>query len=169
MRRIHALFAAVLIAAFAAPTAAAAPAQKAKAAAPVMMPTAQRQAVALMTAGRVERGLAALPQKSPQQAVASLRSVAKAYTGMARVCREANWSPMAGYYTETASVFAAMADGKLSRAQVDAKTKALETRRRQLTKAAIARFGPAHVSPQDPQLNAIAERLASRILRDAGA
>jgi hypothetical protein len=76
---------------------------------------------------------------------------------------------MAGYYTETASVFAAMADGKLSRAQVDAKTKALETRRRQLTKAAIARFGPAQVSPQDPQLNAIAERLANRILRDAGA
>jgi hypothetical protein len=169
MRRINALLAVALLAAFGAPAAAAAPAQKAKAAAPGLMPAAQRRAVALMTAGRVERGLAALPQKSPQQAVSSLRSVAKAYTGMARVCREAGWAPMAGYYDETAAVFAAMAGGKLTRAQVDAKTKALEMRRRQLTKAAIAGFGPAHVSPQDPRLNAIADRLAARVLRDAGA
>jgi hypothetical protein len=169
MRRLHALLAIALVAAFGAPAAIAAPAQKARAAAPGLMPAAQRQAVALMTAGRVERGLAALPQKSPQQALASLRSVAKAYTGMARVCREADWAAMANYYNETASVFSSMASGKLTRAQVDAKTKALEMRRRQLTKAAIAKFGPAHVSPQDPRLNAIADRLATRVLHDAGA
>lgn len=169
MRRIAILFAAFLLAASVAPSAIAAPAQKAKAAAPGTMPLAQRQAVALMVAGRVERGLAALPQTSPQQAVASLRSVAKAYGGMARICNQAGWAPMAGYYTETASVFSRMAAGKLTRAQVNTKTKALEMRRRQLTKAAIARFGPAHVSPKDPQLNAIADRLASRVLRDAGA
>jgi hypothetical protein len=169
MRRIHALLAVALLAASGVPLAAAAPAQKAKAAAPALMPAAHRQAVALMTAGRVERGLAALPQTSPQQAVASLRSVAKAYTGMARVCREAGWAPMAGYYTETAAVFSGMVSGKLTRAQVDTKTRALEMRRRQLTKAAIAKFGPANVSPKDPRLNAIADRLASRVLRDAGA
>ena len=170
MRRVNTFLALLLLAASVAPSAiAAAPASKAKGTAPVLMPAEQRQAVALMVAGRVERGLAALPQTSPQQAVASLRSVSKAYTGMARVCREAAWSPMAAYYDETASVFSRMAAGQLTRAQVDARTKALELRRQQLTKAAIARFGPAHVSPQDPRLNAIADRLAARILRDAGA
>jgi hypothetical protein len=167
--RLPLLLASVLFAAFAVPVAHAAPPAKAKATAPQVMPTAQRQAVALMVAGRVEKRLNALPQNSPQQAVASLRTVAKAYQGMARVCREAAWAPMAAYYVETATVFSRMADGKLSRAQVDQQTKSLEMRRRQLTKAAIARFGPAHVSPQDPQLNAIADRLAARILRDAGA
>jgi hypothetical protein len=169
MRRMLALLTAALLAALGSPIALAAPPQKAKAAAPGLMPAAQRQAVALMTAGRVERGLAALPQTSPQQALASLRSVSKAYTGMARVCREAGWAPMAAYYTETAAVFSGMASGRFTRAQVDARTKALEMRRRALTKAAIARFGPAHVSPQDPQLNGIADRLAARILREAGA
>ncbi|WP_133478903.1 hypothetical protein [Cognatilysobacter segetis] len=167
--RLSFLLASVLFAAFAVPVADAAPPAKPKAAAPGVMPAAQRQAVALMVAGRVEKRLNALPQNSPQQAVASLRTVAKAYQGLARVCREAAWEPMAGYYTETAAVFSKMADGRLSRAQVDQQTKALEQRRRQLTKAAIARFGPAHVSPRDPQLNAIADRLATRILRDAGA
>ena len=167
--RLPILLASALLAAFAAPVVVAAPPSTPKATAPHVMPTAQRQAVALMVAGRVEKRLNALRQNSPQQAVASLRTVAKAYRGMARVCREAAWAPMAGYYTETAAVFSKMADGKLSRAQVDQQTKALETRRRQLTKAAIARFGPAHVSPKDPQLNAIADRLATRILRDAGA
>ena len=163
------LLAVLLSAVLAAPVADAAPAAKAKAAPPGMMPAAQRQAVALMVAGRVERRLAALPQKSPQQAVASLRSVARAYEGMARVCREAAWAPMADYYADTASVFSRMAAGTLTRAQVDQKTKALEMRRRELTRAAIARFGPAHVSPRDPQLNGIADRLAERVLRDAGA
>jgi len=163
------LLAAALFAGFAAPAVAAAPAASAKAAASGLMPVPQRQAVALMVAGRVETGLAALPQRSPQQAVARLRIVAKAYRGMARVCREAAWAPMAGYYTETASVFSRMADGRLTRTQVDQATKTLETRRRALTKAAIARFGPADVSPRDPRLNAIADRLAARVLRDAGA
>jgi hypothetical protein len=169
MRYPALLLCAVLLAATPPPAAAAPPAKTTGTATPGVLAPAQRQAVALMTAGRVEKGQAAVPQRSPKAAVASLRSVARAYEGMARVCKEANWAPMAAYYTETASVFSRMAAGKLTRAQVDAKTKALESRRRQLTRDAIGRFGPARVSPSDPRLNAIADRLAARVLRDAGA
>lgn len=167
MRTVPFLLAAMLALTAVAPTAIAAPAPATQAPG-TLLPTAQRQAVVLMVAARVEHGLAALPQRSPQEALASLRSVAKAYEGMARISREARWPAMASYYTQTSAVFASMAAGKLTRAQVDAKTKGLEAQRRQITKAAIAGFGPAHVTPRDPQLNAIADRLAARVLHDAG-
>jgi len=131
------------------------------------MSAVQRQAVVLMVAGRVERHLGQLPKTSPQQAVASLRHVAHDYAGLGRLAREAGWNEMAAYYSETSAVFTRMVKGTTDRASVDRQTKALEARRQNLTRAAIARFGKAGVSPQDPRLNSAADRFFAQVEQGA--
>ncbi|HZX81064.1 MAG TPA: hypothetical protein VFE72_08955 [Lysobacter sp.] len=163
MRTFPILLAVVL--ALAPPVAASAP--DTARAAPQALSPAQRQAVVLMVAGRVERHLGQLPKASPQQAVAALRHVAHDYAGMSRIARDAGWNEMAVYYTETSAVFARMVKGATDRASVDRQTRALEARRQSLTRAAIARFGKAGVSPRDPRLNGIADRLVAQVERGA--
>ena len=136
-------------------------------AAPQLMSPLQRQAVVLMLAGRVERHLGQLPKTSPQQAVKALRHVAHDYAGMSRIAREAGWNEMAAYYAETSAVFTRMVKGTTDRASVDRQTTALEARRQALTRAAIARFGKAGVSPRDPRLDGAADRFFAQVEQGA--